>query len=50
LLQPYHARNLTFLNRMVQGPIMMNMSDDRGYITRQAVGVQEASAAGSFGA
>jgi len=50
LLQPFRTRNLTFRNRMVHAPTTMNMSDDRGYITRQAVGAYEALAAGGFGA
>ena len=50
LLQPFQTRNLTFKNRMVHAPTTMNMSDDRGYATRQAVGVYEALAAGGFGA
>jgi len=50
LLQPFQTRNLTFRNRMVHAPTTMNMSDDRGYITRQAVGAYEAFAAGGFGA
>ncbi len=50
LLQPLKTRGLTFKNRMVHAPTTMNMSDDRGYVTRQAVGVYEALAAGGFGA
>ncbi|MBV1686206.1 FAD-binding protein [Novosphingobium sp. G106] len=50
LLQPFQTRNLTFRNRMVHAPTTMNMSDDRGYVTRQAVGAYEALAAGGFGA
>ena len=50
LLQPFSTRNLTFRNRMVHAPTTMNMSDDRGYVTRQAVGAYEALAAGGFGA
>ena len=50
LLQPFETRRLTFANRMVHAPTTMNMSDDRGYVTRQAVGAYEALAAGGFGA
>lgn len=50
LLQPFRTRNLTFRNRMVHAPTTMNMSDDRGYVTRQAVGAYETLAAGGFGA
>lgn len=50
LLQPFRTRNLTFKNRMVHAPTTMNMSDARGYITRQAVGAYETLAAGGFGA
>ena len=50
LLQPFQTRNLTFRNRMVHAPTTMNMSDSRGYITRQAVGAYEAFSAGGFGA
>ena len=35
LLQPFKTKNLTFKNRMVHAPTTMNMSDDKGYITRQ---------------
>jgi len=35
---------------MVHAPTTMNMSDDRGHVTRQAVGAYEALAAGGFGA
>ena len=44
LVQPFQTRNLTFKNRMVHAPTTMNMSDDRGYVTRQAVGAYEALA------
>jgi 2,4-dienoyl-CoA reductase-like NADH-dependent reductase (Old Yellow Enzyme family)/thioredoxin reductase len=50
LLRPFQTRHLTFKNRMVHAPTTMNMSDDRGYVTRQAVGAYEALAAGGFGA
>ena len=50
LLQPLKTRGLTFKNRMVHAPTTMNMSDDRGYVTRQTVGAYEALAAGGFGA
>ncbi len=50
LLQPFQTRGLTFKNRMVHAPTTMNMSDDRGYVTRQAVGAYEALAAGGYGA
>ncbi|MBV1687870.1 FAD-dependent oxidoreductase [Novosphingobium sp. G106] len=50
LLQPFRTRGLTFKNRMVHAPTTMNMSDDRGYVTRQAVGAYEALAAGGYGA
>jgi len=50
LLQPFATKHLTFKNRMVHAPTTMNMSDDRGYVTRQAVGVYEALAAGGFSA
>ena len=50
LLRPFRTRNLSFRNRMVHAPTTMNMSDDRGYITRQAVGAYEAFSAGGFGA
>ena len=50
LLQPFQTRNLNFRNRMVHAPTTMNMSDDKGYVTRQAVGAYEALAAGGFGA
>ncbi|UVO53605.1 FAD-dependent oxidoreductase [Sphingomonas sp. SUN039] len=50
LLEPFQTRHLTFKNRMVHAPTTMNMSDDKGYITRRAVGAYEAFAAGGFGA
>jgi 2,4-dienoyl-CoA reductase-like NADH-dependent reductase (Old Yellow Enzyme family)/thioredoxin reductase len=50
LLEPFKTKNLTFKNRMVHAPTTMNMSDDKGYVTRQAVGVYESLAAGGFGA
>ncbi|MEJ5975851.1 FAD-dependent oxidoreductase [Novosphingobium sp. PS1R-30] len=50
LLQPFQTRGLTFKNRIVHAPTTMNMSDDRGYVTRQAVGAYEALAAGGYGA
>lgn len=50
LLKPFRTRRLTFRNRMVHAPTTMNMSDDRGYVTQQAVGAYEALAAGGFGA
>ena len=50
LLQPFKTKNLTFKNRMVHAPTTMNMSDDKGYITRRAVGAYEALAAGGFSA
>ena len=50
LLQPLKTRNLTFKNRMVHAPTTMNMSDDRGYVTRQAVGAYEALAEGGYAA
>lgn len=50
LLQPFRTARLTFPNRMVHAPTTMNMSDDRGYVTEQAVGAYEALAAGGFGA
>ena len=50
LLQPFQTRRLTFKNRMVHAPTTMNMSDDRGYVTRQAVGAYEALAEGGFSA
>jgi 2,4-dienoyl-CoA reductase-like NADH-dependent reductase (Old Yellow Enzyme family)/thioredoxin reductase len=50
LLEPLRTKGLTFKNRMVHAPTTMNMSDDRGYVTRQAVGAYEALAAGGFGA
>lgn len=50
LLEPFSTRGLTFKNRMVHAPTTMNMSDERGYVTRQAVGAYEALAAGGFGA
>ena len=50
LLRPFQTRNLTFRNRMVHAPTTMNMSDAKGYVTRQAVGAYEALSAGGFGA
>jgi 2,4-dienoyl-CoA reductase-like NADH-dependent reductase (Old Yellow Enzyme family)/NADPH-dependent 2,4-dienoyl-CoA reductase/sulfur reductase-like enzyme len=50
LLQPFQTARLTFPNRFVHAPTTMNMSDDRGYVTPQAVGAYEALAAGGFGA
>ena len=50
LLQPLKTRGLTFKNRMVHAPTTMNMADDKGYVTQQAVGAYEALAAGGFGA
>ena len=50
LLQPFQTTRLKFKNRLVHAPTTMNMSDDRGYVTRQAVGVYEALAEGGFGA
>lgn len=50
LLQPFQTSHLTFRNRMVHAPTTMNMSDDRGYVTRQAVGAYEALAAGGYSA
>jgi len=50
LLQPFQTKNLTFKNRMVHAPTTMNMSDERGYVTRQSVGAYESLAAGGFGA
>ena len=50
LLQPFKTKNLTFKNRMVHAPTTMNMSDDKGYIPRRAVGAYEARAAGGFSA
>ncbi|TVV73349.1 FAD-dependent oxidoreductase [Sphingomonas solaris] len=50
LLQPFRTKGLTFKNRMVHAPTTMNMSDDRGYVTRQAVGAYESLAAGGYGA
>ena len=50
LLEPFKTKNLTFKNRMVHAPTTMNMSDDTGYVTRQAVGAYESLAAGGFGA
>jgi len=50
LLQQFNTRRLSFRNRMVHAPTTMNMSDDRGYVTRQAVGAYEALAAGGYGA
>jgi len=50
LLQPFETARLSFKNRMVHAPTTMNMSDDRGYVTRQGVGAYEALAAGGFSA
>lgn len=50
LLQPFRTRGLTFKNRMVHAPTTMNMSDDRGYVTRQAAGAYEALAEGGYSA
>lgn len=50
LLRPFRTRGLSFRNRMVHAPTTMNMSDDRGYVTRQAVGAYEALAAGGYAA
>jgi 2,4-dienoyl-CoA reductase-like NADH-dependent reductase (Old Yellow Enzyme family)/thioredoxin reductase len=50
LLEPFKTKNLTFKNRMVHAPTTMNMSDDKGYVTPQAVGAYESLAAGGFGA
>ncbi len=50
LLQPFQTARLNFANRMVHAPTTMNMSDDRGYVTRQAVGAYEALAEGGFSA
>lgn len=50
LLQPFKTGSLNFRNRMVHAPTTMNMSDDRGYVTRQAVGAYEALAAGGYSA
>ena len=50
LLQPFRTARLKFKNRMVHAPTTMNMSDDRGYVTRQAVGVYEALAEGGYAA
>ncbi len=50
LLAPFSTRRLTFKNRMVHAPTTMNMSDDRGYVTRQTIGAYEAFAEGGFGA
>ena len=50
LLAPFQTRRLTFKNRIVHAPTTMNMSDDRGYVTRQAVGAYEALAAGGYSA
>lgn len=50
LLQPFRTKGLTFKNRIVHAPTTLNMSDDRGYVTRQAVGAYEALAAGGYGA
>lgn len=49
-MQPFQTRGLTFQNRIVHAPTTMNMSDDRGYVTRQAVGAYEALAKGGYGA
>lgn len=50
LLQPFQTARLTFKNRIVHAPTTMNMSDDRGYVTRQTVGAYEALAAGGYSA
>ncbi|HEX8055598.1 MAG TPA: hypothetical protein VF481_02970, partial [Novosphingobium sp.] len=50
LLQPFRTKGLSFKNRMIHAPTTMNMSDDRGYVTRQAVGAYEALAAGGYSA
>ena len=50
LLQPVKTRNLTFKNRIVHAPTTMNMSDARGYVTRQGVGAYESLAAGGYSA
>ena len=50
LLQPFQTARLSFANRMVHAPTTMNMSDDRGYVTRQAVGAYEALAEGGYSA
>lgn len=50
LLAPFQTQRLTFKNRIVHAPTTMNMSDDRGYVTRQAVGAYEALAAGGYSA
>ncbi|MDO6414471.1 FAD-dependent oxidoreductase [Sphingomonas sp. BIUV-7] len=50
LMQPFQTKNLTFKNRIVHAPTTLNMSDERGYATRQAVGAYEALAAGGYGA
>ncbi|WP_298692865.1 FAD-dependent oxidoreductase [uncultured Sphingomonas sp.] len=50
LLKPFKTKRLTFKNRIVHAPTTMNMSDDKGYITRQAVGAYEALAAGGYSA
>ncbi len=50
LLQPFQTRNLTFKNRMIHAPTTMNMSDHRGYVTRQTVGAYETLAEGGYGA
>jgi 2,4-dienoyl-CoA reductase-like NADH-dependent reductase (Old Yellow Enzyme family)/thioredoxin reductase len=50
LLEPFRTKRLTFKNRMVHAPTTMNMSDDRGYVTRQTVGAYEALAAGGYSA
>jgi 2,4-dienoyl-CoA reductase-like NADH-dependent reductase (Old Yellow Enzyme family) len=50
LLQPFRTARLKFKNRMVHAPTTMNMSDDRGYVTRQAVGAYEALAEGGYSA
>ena len=46
LLQPFSTRGLTFKNRMVHAPTTMNMSDDRGYVTRQAVAQPQGACGG----
>lgn len=50
LLEPFRTRHLTFKNRMVHAPTTMNMSDDRGYVTRQTVGAYETLAEGGYSA
>lgn len=50
LLEPFQTKGLTFKNRIVHAPTTLNMADERGYATRQAVGAYEALAAGGYGA